>query len=369
MIRAFIAAFLLLTFTAISAEAQDRGPTPVFVTEVEEVAFADRIEALGTLRANESITVTSSVADLVTEINFDDGQRVEKGDILLELASGEEKAQLQEQQSTLNEAKRQIERLEPLVSQGAASQSLLDERQREYQTALARVNAIKARLNDYIITAPFSGIVGLRYISTGALLQPGNPITTLDDDSVMKLDFSVPSVYLSALKIDLPITARTKSYPDREFDGVIASIGSQVDPVTRSVQVRALIPNNKHILKPGLLMNIDLFKDQRQALIIPEEALLSEGESTYVFVIQKDEDEATVEKRPIKTGTRRPGTVEVLSGLETGDQIVTHGTHKLQDDSTVKITGVEKDNETLEQLLDKSTQNSAAQTMTEDDAP
>src|SRR5690606_6924075 len=126
--------------------------------------------------------LTSRVTETVTAVNFEDGQRVEAGDVLVEMTSDEESAQLEEEQSTVNEAAKQVERLKPLVEQGAAAQSLLDQRRREYQTAKARLEAVKSRLGDRVITAPFAGVLGLRNISVGALVQPGTKITTLDDD-------------------------------------------------------------------------------------------------------------------------------------------------------------------------------------------
>ncbi|HEY8191159.1 MAG TPA: efflux RND transporter periplasmic adaptor subunit, partial [Alphaproteobacteria bacterium] len=237
--RKFIAfVFAVLVLTAQNSFAQQKSLPSVIVTQARFDNFEDRVEALGTLRANETVTLMATVTETVSAVNFDDGQRVEKGDILLEMTSAQEKAELNAEQATVGEARRQVERLKPLIEAGAASKSLLDQRQREFDTARARLGAVQSRIGDRVIVAPFSGIVGLRNISVGAVVQPGMRITTLDDDSVMKLDFSVPSVFLDALKPGLKITATSRAYGARVFEGTISSIDSQIDSVTRSIVVR-----------------------------------------------------------------------------------------------------------------------------------
>lgn len=331
-----------------------KGPArtqPVIVASVKTDSFADHIEALGTLRANETVTLTATVTETVTAINFEDGQRVEKSAVLVEMTSAEEAAELDAEQATLEESRRQVERLEPLVKSGAAAQSLLDERRRVYETAKARLIAVQSRISDRLVIAPFSGIVGLRNISVGTVLQPGMKITTLDDDSVMKLDFAVPSIYLPALRSGLEIVARSAAFGDRIFEGSIASIDSQVDMQTRSIMARAVIPNDEGLLKPGLLMSVNLMKDPRNALVIPEEAIVPLGRKTYVFVIVDKDGATTVARREIVIGSRRPGEVEVREGLEEGERVVTHGTMNIADGAVVTVKAEETGDETLQDML------------------
>lgn len=290
-------------------------PTPVIVSEVRRVAFEDRIEALGTLRANESVVLTASVTDTVSALHFDDGDRVAAGQLLVEMTNAEEQAQLKEARALVDEAQKQHRRVQSLATQGTASKSLLDERGREQETARARLVAIESRLSDRLIKAPFAGVVGLRNISVGALVEPGDLITTLDDDSVMKLDLAVPSVYLSSLTPGLPIVATTGAYGETEFMGEVRSIDSRVDPVSRSVLVRVLVPNDQRLLKPGMLMQVSLRKDRRQTLVIPEAALMPVGREQYVLVAEPHEEGHRVGRRQIRVGSRRPGEVEVLSGI------------------------------------------------------
>ena len=177
----------------------------------------------------------------------------------------------------MDEASRQYQRVKSLANQGTAARSLLDERRRQWETARARLAAIESRLADRLVTAPFAGVVGLRNISPGALVEPGDPITTLDDDSTMKLDFAVPSIYLGSLQPGMAVVARARAYGDRPFRGEVSGVDSRVDPVTRSIVVRAVLPNPHRALKPGMLMEVELQMNPREALVIPEEALVPQG--------------------------------------------------------------------------------------------
>lgn len=340
-----------------AAHAQN-APVPVFVTDVERQDFSDEIEALGTLQANENVELTATVTELVTRIHFEDGQRVEKGALLVEMDTAEERALQAEEQSRLEEARRQVERLKPLIARGAASKSALDEAELELKTAQARMKALDSRIAQRQISAPFNGVLGLRNISEGALVQPGTRITTIDDDAVMKLDFSVPEVFIAVLKPGMDIEAETDAYPGEIFKGTLSSVDSRIDPVTRAIAVRALLENPDFRLRPGLLMRVRLSKNPRQALLIPEEALLVQGERSSVFVVvpgEGDSPSAKAESRTVETGARRGGEIEILSGLKDGEQIVTHGTLKLRPGAAVIVKAVDSGNESLGALLKQNT--------------
>ncbi len=309
----------------------------VIVSEARPMPLAERVEALGTLKANESVNISSNVSETISVIHFDDGQRVREGDILVELTSAEQHAQLDEAQVRVGEAERQYQRVKALVAQRAASESLLDERKRDLDTARAVLVAIESRLSDRLIKAPFDGVLGLRNVSRGALVEPGDTITTLDDDRLMKLDFTVPSIYMTALEPGLRIEARTRAYGDRVFEGVVRGIDSRVDPVTRSIQVRALIPNPERTLKPGLLMQVELLVDPRDGLVIPEAAILHQGEDHFVMVVVDGEEGLTAERRQIRVGTRKPGLIEVREGLAEGDRVIAHGNVKVRPGQSVEI--------------------------------
>lgn len=307
---------------------------PVIAYTVGEGEFVERIEALGTIRANESVTLSAQVTEKVTKVNFDDGQVVEEGDVLLEFTSREESALLAEAQATLDEAEKQLVRIEGLVRNGNATKVRLDEQIRIVTGARAQVNAIEARLADRLLKAPFSGILGFRQVSPGTLVEPGIPVVTLDDIDPVKLDFSVPERFLGVLQSGLEIEAQSAAYDNQAFRGTITAIDSRIDPVTRAAFVRALLPNPDGLLRPGMLVTVNVIRSRAVTVLIPEEAVVPRETNEYVFVI---DDEGTVRQQMIVTGRRQPGIVEILSGLDTGVRIVAEGTSRVRPGGAVRV--------------------------------
>lgn len=340
---------LAITAVLLLAAGPAAAATAVIVAEARVQQIDDRIEALGTLKANESVQLSSSITETVGAIHFDDGDRVAAGTLLVEMTSDEENAQLEEARATVDEARRQYERVQSLQQQGTAAASLLDERRRDLETARARLGAIESRLKDRLIKAPFAGVIGLRNVSLGALVEPGDPIATLDDDSRMKLEFPVPSLYLDSLRTGLPVLAATAAYGAREFRGEVTAIDSRIDPVTRTVLVRAVLPNADRSLRPGLLMQVNLLRNIRQGLVIPEEALVPLGDRQFVLVV----DGNTVAQREVRLGARRPGQAEILDGLVAGDKIITHGTTRVKPGDQIDIVAVDDGTVPLAKLLEK----------------
>lgn len=358
--RILLALLLLPPALAVAA-----GPD-VIVAEAKSEPWTDRTEALGTLRANESVVVTANVTETISDIHFEDGQRVNAGDILVEMTSAEEDALLEEVRARVDEAERQYDRVQSLAERGSASASLLDERRRELDTARATLVAVESRLKDRVVKAPFAGVVGLRNISLGALVEPGDVITTLDDDRTMKLDFTVPSIFLPSLRPGLAIEARAPALGEQRFDGEISAVDTRVDPVTRSVQVRALLPNPERVLRPGLLMRVELLRNPRRAPTLPEEALLHRGDDHFVLALTQGDDGATLaERRQVQIGARRPGFVEITDGLQAGARVITHGNDKAKPGEPVSVMAVDDGTRPLAELLaqkpaDTSTQEPAA---------
>ena len=258
-------------------------------------------------------------------------------------------AQLSEAQSAYNRAK-------SLQGNQALSKATLQERLAALKDAQAQLESVQAQIDQRSIKAPFDGILGLRDVSVGSLVQPGDTITTIDDLSQIKVDFDVPSVFLSSLQAGLPIEGRVETFKDRTFEGAVRTVNTQVDPVTRSVRVRAVLPNPDLTLKPGLLMTITVEKDRRQALLIPEEALLKRSDKNFVFVAQEKDGATIASQREITIGSRARGVIEVLSGLEEGEQVVAHGTVKVADNAPIAIKVVEKSDMTLQEMIKKPEQ-------------
>jgi len=314
-------------------------PQPVVAARVALETFDEHVEAIGTSAANESITVSAKVTGIIRSINFDDGQYVEQGTEIAAIDAGEQDGRLNVELANLDEQRKELKRINDLVKTNAVSQARVDQQIAAVRKAEANVAAARARVADYRIVAPFSGVLGTRRVSLGALVSPGTVITTLDDISTIKLDFAVPETLLATLRPGLEIQATTSAYRDEVFKGEVVSVDSRVDPVTRSVGIRALVPNPDARLKPGMLMVVDLIKDRRQSLMVPEQALIPENNKHYVFVIGPDN---TAKRVQISIGRRRVGAVEVLAGLNEGDLVVIEGNMELRPGGRVEILNKDK---------------------------
>lgn len=313
---------------------QSFGTPGVIVAPVSLAIFIDELEALGTATANESVAITAKVTETVRRVNFSDGMEVEKGAILVELTNAEEQAQLAEYRANLAEAEQQFDRIAGLVQRGNAAESVLDERTEAVDTAKARIDGVRARLDDRLIRAPFAGILGFRRVSPGTLVTPNAIIATLDDISVIKLDFPVPEIFIAAVRPGQEIEARSAAYPGMMFSGVVTTVNSRVDPATRAVTVRAVLPNDDHLLKPGMLLSVVVFKGSSETLVVPEQALVPVQNRQFVFVVG---DDNVAERREVKIGRRRPGKVEILDGLKLGERVITEGAMKIRSGNKVRV--------------------------------
>lgn len=290
------------------------------------------LKALGTANANESIEVTSKTSNIVTSVQFRDGQSVRRGQILVELDSAQARADLAAAEAALAQSTSVFTRSRELMATQVLSQTQFETLDATMKADAARVDSAQARVADTVIRAPFAGRVGLRRVSVGSLVNPGTVITTLDDTSVIKLDFSVPENLIGGLQPGLTLSARSTAFPDREFQGTVTSIDSRVDPTTRAVIVRASLPNPGNLLKPGMFLNVTLAREESEVLLVPEQALVPEQSRQYVFVV----NDGTVSKREVRIGRREPGNVEITSGLEAGERVIVEGTQKVREGSSVR---------------------------------
>jgi len=319
---------------AVDGPGERSGAEPItVVTAVATMRpLGVEIEAVGTARANESVDVTSKATNTVVAIRFDEGDLVRRGQVLVELDSAEARADLEEAEAALAESENQFNRSRDLFAQQALSISQLDQIEATLKANRARVSAARARLADTVIRASFDGRTGFRRVSVGSLVNPGTVITTLDDTSIIKLDFTVPETYLYVLKRGLKISARTVGLPGRTFEGTVANIGSRVDPVTRSITVRAEIPNEEGLLRPGMFMTVTLLGEPEPTLLVPEEAIVPEQGKAFVFAVR----DGVVERREVRTGKRRPGEVEIVSGLSADEHVIVEGTQNVRDGIRVR---------------------------------
>lgn len=325
-----------------SAAKPDAGrPKAVIIAPVLIQTIHDRIEALGTAKANESVDITATVTEKIREIHFEDGQHVNKGDILVVMEQSEQQANLKQAQAVLSERQQTLDRLLRLEKRKLAARDELDRTRQEVLQARANIQAVQARINDRIIKAPFSGSVGLRQISVGALVESGDLITTLDDISTIKLDFTVPSRFLSEIKTGLKIKATSSDLDNQVYEGTVSGIDTRIDPVSRSIKVRAILPNPEGAIIPGKLLQVDLLRNTRQAMLIPESALLPQGDEQYAMIVTEKEGKKTTVKRKISIGTRLPGKVEIKSGLQANDHVVTHGNDQVKPGAPIKILAID----------------------------
>ncbi len=306
----------------------------VIVSEAQEVAFPLTIEALGTARANESIDIRSLVSQRIVAIRFKEGERVETGRVLVELQSAEARADVASAKATLAESTSQLRRAQQLYETKAVSASELDQRLTRRDADKAALDAASARLADTQVSAPFAGVLGLRNVSLGSYVTPDDVITTLDDTDPIKLDFAVPETVLAQLATGLPIAAKSAAWPGVDFVGRVQSIDTRVDPVSRTLTVRALLPNAEARLRPGMFLTVTLLRDDVRALVVPETAIVPERSRRFVLVVGADD---TAERREVRTGRRSPGLVEITGGLSAGEVVVVEGTQKAIPGRTVRV--------------------------------
>jgi membrane fusion protein, multidrug efflux system len=316
--------------------ARNNAPAFVSVAPVRSETLSQKLEALGNARANESVDISSKISNVVTAVHFGDGQRVNRGQLLVQLDDAQTRADVAAAEAAVAESERLFNRSRELMATEALSKAQFDQLEATLKANRARLASAQARLADTVIRAPFSGRVGLRRVSVGTLISPGAVITTLDDTSVIKLDFSVPENFLSTLREGLAVRATAPAFSGRSFTGKVSSIDSRVDMNTRAVTVRALLANEDGALRPGMFLNVSLANDERETLTIPEQALTPEAERQYVFVVA----DGKAQRREVRIGSRRPGSVEIVAGLNAGEQVVVEGTQKVRDGAPVRTTEI-----------------------------
>ncbi len=318
------------------ASARPAAPAvSVIATRIEPRDFTDRFTALGTARAMESIEITSRISSVVSRINFAESENVASGKLLVELDNKELRADVAVAEAAVAQSRSQFERSRQLADTKIISESQLEELEAKMKMDEAQLQAARARLDNSFIRAPFAGTVGLRKVSLGDLVGPDTVITTLDDTRRIRLEFSVPESFLSELRPQMRISALSTVYPGQPFTGDITSIDSRVDPVTRAVTAIATIQNLEGLLKPGMFLTVALERARHDVLMVPEEALSPRQGKQYVFLVV---DGRAVE-REVKVGSRSPGLAELVSGVTSGDLVVTEGIQRLRDGLPVQLLG------------------------------
>ncbi|WP_298036746.1 efflux RND transporter periplasmic adaptor subunit [uncultured Desulfuromonas sp.] len=329
-------AYLLLQPPAFAEGAKEEAPTrppmPVEVTEVSLAAADRNIGAVGTLHSNESVTIAAEIAGRIAGIDFAEGEGAAEGKSLIRLDASVLEAELDraEANRALHEAN--YRRAEALLKDKAISERERDETYALWQLDEASVRLAKAQLDKATIRAPFAGTTGLRRVSVGDYVQPGQPLVNLEDTGRLKVEFRVPEKFSAQVKVGQRLELESDAYPGRDFIGRLYAIDPQVEMNSRSLVLRGQLDNRDGLLRPGQFVKVTLAVEQRtDVLFVPEQALITQPNSQFVYRV----DDGTAQMAPVKTGMRRKGWVEVTSGLAAGDVVVTGGHQKIGPGSPV----------------------------------
>ncbi len=318
------------------------GPAKPVAVEAMTLApseFIHEVSAVGSLLSNESVMIRPEIAGRVIKILFEEGTAVKKGQPLVKLDDSTYVADYNQARANLDLSKANNERATKLYSQGAGTARALDEAGSKLKVDQSRIELAKTNMDKTLIMAPFDGVVGLRKVSLGAYVTPGQDLVNLEGIDPIKADFQVPEIALSEIKPGMPILVRADSYPGKSFTGEVYAIDPKIDPVNRSVAARARLPNAEGLLKPGMFVRIGLVtRKTENALMVSEEALIPRGNQMFVYKVV----DGLVVAQKIRTGARREGKVEIVEGLASGDVVITAGHMKVREGAPVVIAGQAK---------------------------
>lgn len=316
---------------AASGTGGPRGPVGVEAARAERVSLSETVSAVGTLRANESVTIKPEVAGLIERIHFDGGARVRKGALLVSLDASIAAAEAEQTRAELGLAQANYQRTADLARQQFVSERARDEAAASLKVLEARLKLAQARLAKSTIRAPFSGVLGLRNVSAGDFVREGAELVTLEDVSLMKVDLRLPERYLGQLRPGQLIEVEFDAYPGRRFEARMEAIDVRVDADGRSLVARGRLPNADGLLRSGMFAKVTLTLSKRDdAVMVPEEAVFPAGDEQFVYRI--DDGKAT--RVRVRTGLRREGRVEIVEGVRAGELVVTAGQVKLNRDGT-----------------------------------
>lgn len=331
-----VAAGFVMACTGAAAQDQNSTAVPVEAAKVIAAPLSEQVTAIGTLLSDEAVTVSSEIPGRLKEIHFQEGQPIEKGAPLFTLDDSVYQAQLADAEARLKLAEQTNKRTAQLFSNKYATAQSADESTSNLAVNNAAVELARVQLEKAHIVAPFAGIVGLRHVSVGEYITAGQALVNLEAIDPVKADFRVPEKFLPAIRVGQTIRIKVDAFPDDSFEGKVYAIDPRLDVAGRSLLVRALVPNRDKRLRPGLFARVTvLLQLKEDALTVPEQAIVPQGDSQFVFKIV----DGKVKLTKVVTGTRREGRVEIVEGLAAGDEVVTAGQLKIRDGSAVSVVG------------------------------
>ncbi len=321
--------------SSLAPAANAPRPTVVEASVAEIVPFPRGLTAVGSLRSEESVMLRSEIVGRIKEINFKEGSPVAKGQMLFRLDDAVARAELEQVKANLSLSQSQSSRASSLHAEGYVSKQFRDEASNALKVQQAAVQLAQARLDKTVITAPFDGVVGLRTVSVGDYVSAGQDLAPLEAIRLLKADFRLPELYVSKVQLGQRIELKFDALPGKTRSGEVYAISPLVDAGGRSILVRALVANEDGLLRPGMFARIQLLVQEGKALVVPEAAVVSSGQGHLVYRI---EDGKAV-RTDITIGERRDGLVEVIQGLENGDQVLVAGLQRIQNNAPVKVAG------------------------------
>jgi len=322
------------------AATMSRPPPPAVIAsaEVKVESWQPYLHAVGSVTATQGIFVTTEVAGQVKEILAESGQMVEAGDVLLRLDDSVDEADLNGLIAQRTLAKLQFERARKLLKDKSVSRSDYDSSRANLDGAEAAVAAKQALIDKKTISAPFSGQLGIADINLGQYLSPGDAIVPLQALDPVYVDYTLPERHLADVRVGQMVTVEVQAWQGRRFEGMISAINPGIDRGTRSLRLRATLDNPEQLLRPGMFAEVNTVMPLRDNILtLPRTAVTYNPYGESVFVVQQQDKGLVVQNRPVRTGEVRDGRVEIIEGLEAGDQVVTAGQNKLRNDQPVVV--------------------------------
>jgi len=322
-------AFSLLIASTLPLQAQSQG-LPVEVVHVSQKTVPTYIEAVGTLKANESLILRPEITGRIDKITFNEGNSVDKGTTLVHFDDAIYKAQVDEAKARVSLSETEYRRVNKLFKNGATSETARDSALAQMRINEAQLEQAKITLQKMTLRAPFTGIVGLRQFSPGDYITSGSDLLEIVDIDSMKLDFRIPEIYLSQVATGQTLSISLTAFPDETFAGTVTAISPQISEQGRNILVRALLPNADKKLRPGLFAKVQLLVKQQELTIVPEQALIPQGTGFLVYLYKNEK----VTPVSVQLGQRQKGTI-ALTGIKAGDIVITAGQLKLQPGSPI----------------------------------
>lgn len=323
--------------TIISASYAQTEPSDdavdVEAVVVERQMLTQGVSAVGSLSSENAVILRPEVSGRIAEINFDEGGPVQKGQVLIRLDSAIARAELAQAKAQLSLVSSQYRRARQLNEQGFISKQARDESASELQVQQAAVELAQAQLDKTVITAPFDGLIGLRHVSIGDYVSPGDDLVPLESIDPLNVDFRVPEQFLGQATVGTRIALRFDALPDVVREGVVGAISPLVDVGGRSILLRAKVPNTDATLRPGMFARVQLRFGDKSALVVPEAAIAPANDMNYVYRV----DNGQVAKVGVMLGLRRRGMVEIAQGLDEGDEVLISGLQKVSDGTRVNV--------------------------------